>query len=302
LTVVGKSVVEFADYYFGKQSRSGVATRNRAARLFRSSYVLLAAGAGTSFLQVLKNLHTRAHHLELMSETAADENCFDFALRADLILRFHRMCDGLVWQIFSIFQYVLDARRCVGLAGDVFSCFRAWLRSSRPRIMLLGRFTELLLVAFLGLSDQDVELSLQVFEQMPQLFVSVESLLELMLQFIVRFDDVIEFDPGIGKLFFQSRKVVVGHVGTVCGIVLLIILYDQVYLGDATTFDAGRIDECLKKYYYVSFRHFSNRHRLRLLVSTLCFGCLLGYVFLLIPTAVAISFRALDRLAVDSFE
>ena len=78
------------------------------------------------------------------------------------------------------------------------SCFFLSLKSCRTGIVFFSFVSVVALIALFGLSNQDIELSLQVLEQFAQLFVAVQRLLELTLQVCVLLDKALNF-------FIQSR-------------------------------------------------------------------------------------------------
>jgi len=123
LTVVRQTVVKFADDYFAKKSRAGVATGNWSTRFFSGNDVLFAARAGTCFLQMIEHLQAGADHFELVGEKVAYEDCFDGAVRTDVCIRFDQMRNRLVRKIFGILENVLDASKCILFRSVGYACF-----------------------------------------------------------------------------------------------------------------------------------------------------------------------------------
>lgn len=186
LAIVGKSIIEFADDYLRQEAWTCIAARNRRAGFFCRDDVLFALGASTSFLAVFEDFQTGTHHLELMCEQVADEYRFDKAIRADRIFRFDRMWNRFVRQILGVIEDVLNAacfpifgRRSRGIFNGV--CIRR--AGSRARVVFLRRFPIVAPVALFRLSDQCIELGLQIFEKVTQLVVAVQCLSKLFAEF-----------------------------------------------------------------------------------------------------------------------
>ncbi len=198
LTIIRKPVVKFADDYFTQQSRTGVTARNRRTGLFCCNDVLLAARAGSSFLEVIENLQAGAYYFELVGEKVTYEICVYRAIRTDYVFWIYRMLNGLMAEILSIFQNVFNTGGSSIARFSARSCFFLSLKSCRTGIVFFSFVSVVALIALFGLSNQDIELSLQVLEQFAQLFVAVQRLLELTLQVCVLLDKALNF-------FIQSR-------------------------------------------------------------------------------------------------
>ena len=185
LSIIRKPVVEFANDYFTEQPRTSVTARNRRAGLFCCNDVLLAARAGFGFLEMIENLQAGAHYFELMGKEIAYENCVYRAIRTDCVFWIYRMRNRLVTEILSIFQNVLNACRNSSARLSARICFYLSLKSCWAGIVFFSFLSVVALVTLFGLSNQDIELSLQVLEQFEQLFVAIQCLLELPLQVLV---------------------------------------------------------------------------------------------------------------------
>jgi len=192
LPIIRKTVIEFTDNDFSEKSRSGVASGNGGARFFSGNDVLFASRAGASFLEMFDNFQAGANHFELMGKSVADENRIDEAAGAGNELRLYRMYNRFVWKIFGIFNNVFYTD-IVGVIGYSKRLPGFGLICSRTGIVLLSFFSVVLLVTLFRLSDQNVELSLQVFEQLAEFFIAVESLLQLSLQVSVLSNEALNF-------------------------------------------------------------------------------------------------------------
>ncbi len=252
LTIVGKTVVELADDYFPEKSRTGIATRNRCAGFFCRNDVLLAARAGTSFLQVIEDLQAGTHHFELMGKQVADENRFDGTIGADSIFWFYRMRNWFVRKIFGIVQNVLDADGSFIFGGWI--CF--WLRSSWARVVFFRLFAVVALISFFRLSDQDIKLRLEVFEQLALLFVSIQSLFELSLQLFNQLCEALNLGLRIKVFLLQPVKIFFHEAPLVISGRLYTICYRCIRKKRMTPYlMPGKIRECLRMVHYVSFGH-----------------------------------------------
>lgn len=208
LAIVRETVVELADDCFSNQARTGVAARDGGAWLFGSNDVLLAARAGTCFLKMFNNLQAGAYHFKLVSDDIADVFGFDGAMWAKHVFRFYRMLYRLMRNILCVVENVLDTNTLISFPGCIGTGSWFRLADSGARVMLLGLFPVFSFVAFLRLGDQLIELSLQIFEQCSQLVVTVERLLELMLQSFIQLNETMNLCPWVGVFFFQPFEFV----------------------------------------------------------------------------------------------
>lgn len=205
LAIVRKSIVEFTDDYFCEQARTGVASRNGWTGLFGSDDVLLAARASTGLLQMLENFQAGAYHFELVSEHVANGHSFDRALWARNVFRFDRMRHRLMRQMFRIFEDMFDAG-CLILPGGISTSIWFGLAESRARVVFLGLLPVVSLVAFFRLSDQDIELGLQVFEQFTQLGIALECFAKLSIQLLEKLCLVLYLLLVVSALLSQSQE------------------------------------------------------------------------------------------------
>lgn len=180
LTIIGKSVIELTNYDFGKEARTGVATRNRRARFFGGGDVLLAPWAGSCFLNVFDYLETGANHLKRMSDEIADRSSFYGAIWAGYVLRFNRVISWFMRQRLGVIENMLFAS--FGFCANRGSVLGLWLSESRARVEFFRFLAVVALVALFRLRNESIELGLKVFEEGSEFFVAGVCLLELLLQ------------------------------------------------------------------------------------------------------------------------
>jgi hypothetical protein len=219
LTIVGKPVIKFADDDLCQQAWTGVATRNCRTGLFSGDDILLAFWTRASLLTVVEDLQGGADHFKLMCDQVADEHGFDDALGADQFCWFNRMCYRLVGHMLGIIEYVLNAGRFLA-AGRSIGSLSWFLYRSRARVILLGLFAVLTLVAFFRLRNQNVDFRLQIFEQFALFVVAVERLLQLSLQVFNHMSEALNFRAIVRALFSESYElfvILVRHVNTAIG-------------------------------------------------------------------------------------
>ncbi len=183
LTIVWKTIVEFANDDFTKKTRASVATWNWGTGFFSGDNVQLALRASTSFLFVVENFQASAYHFELLGAKVADEFSFDGAGRTDGLFRFDGVMNGLVRELFCVLQNVL---RPFGFSVWRIRARAFWLGLSNcgARVVFLSFLSKIALVAFFRLTDQFIEFYLKTFQQCTQLGVPIKGELELALQIL----------------------------------------------------------------------------------------------------------------------
>ena len=205
LTIVGKSIIEFAYNDFAQEAWSCITARDRETWFIGSDDVLFATGARPSLLAMLQDLQACADHLELVREDIADEYCFDVAFRANRVFRSDWIWHRFVWQIDGVVEDVLDA------GGSLIVCSGACFCRScggRAWVTLFCLFPVVTPRTFFRLSDQDIEFGLQVLEQLALFLVAIESLFQPTLQIFDERGEALNFRPGVGEIILESREVV----------------------------------------------------------------------------------------------
>ena len=189
LAVIGQAVVELADNDLGEQAGAGVASGDWRTRLFSCDDVLFAFGARASLLHMIDDFQAGAHHFKLVGEQMPDALGLDRAGRTNRIFRFNSMWNRFALQACCVIQDMLYASRLVGLIGSLGRAICGLvLGSSRSRswIVPLCFCPVFFFVSLFRLCNQNVELSLKIFEQGSQLLLSIESLFQLSLQFDIQ--------------------------------------------------------------------------------------------------------------------
>lgn len=178
LSIVGKSVVEFADNDFSQEAWSGIAAGDWCAGLVCCDDVLSALWAGSRLLAVREDLQASADHLELMRNRVADKNGVNFAAGTDQFFRLDGVLDWFVWKFAGVVENMFYAAGLflVGVGRALRFC------ASRARVMPLRLWTEVITVSFLLLLKQFVQFGLHLNEEGAQLGIALGGLLKLLLQ------------------------------------------------------------------------------------------------------------------------
>ncbi len=204
LTIVGKSVIMFADNYLTKEPRTGITAGNWRTRFLRGDDVLLTFGARSCFLNVFQHLQTCTDHLQLVCDLVANELGLSVAVWANGIFRSYVVRHWLFWQVLRIIEDVFNSCRTLFARRITLFIRRLCYTPRRTGIVFLCFLAILPIVAFLRLRKQRIKLRLQIFQDLVLLSIVFQRKLELLLQLLNESIEAHDLNPGFRMCLSQD--------------------------------------------------------------------------------------------------